>query len=696
MALAVTGHEVVAVVGWQDVLAVGDTLYACGAAGRFAASRDGGASWQPIEVGTPGGLHGLALAADGAVWLCGDAGYLARVHGGAPVTVELGTPTRLVRVYAVRDEIVVLGDEGTIRRWTEAGIATATPGGAVTALAITPRSWIAVGRAGFVARSPDGAWYSRITMPLALGAIDLAGVAMLADGRLIAVGDRGCVLLSTDDGRSWAGVAIGLAATTRLTSVRRWKGGAVIGTDAGVVARLRDDGAWQLEVAPPAPPPLPGAIDPDFDFEDDDDVAVVDDEDDEDDDDGDALDSDHEAAAVAIFDSAPVAKVALDDDDFDAAFASLAADPDPLPPIAIGRAHTAEHAAYAELVEPAPATDDDFDLDDDSGDDSAAAHGLHGVERALDPLYHGAEPWRHLTGEVAEPLHAISIYRRDLPTPHFHVVTYGFTELFDKDSDDLDVSGYGFELSLRIARCAGDDLEPTWAIELVRSLAGYVFATGNRFAIGHSLAPRTPLAPGHETAIAALAFADDPELGDIQSDHGRAEFLEVVGITADEHALVQDWSTESLVELLAARSPLLVTDLARRSILDDPHVAAEIHRRVRLEGSSEAVAFAPDLEAVVDGDTVCLVLAASFANVLARAMRGRLRHGRTYELRGRAWNVVLEPSDVLGYHADEDDARTVILTITPDVASELEATLDEPELGRHQLRSWSRLQVEVR
>ena len=50
-----------------------------------------------------------------------------------------------------------------------------------------------------------------------------------------------------------------------------------------------------------------------------------------------------------------------------------------------------------------------------------------------------------------DPLDGISAYRGENP-PHWHYVTFGFSELHEKRSKDREVSGWGFELSFRLKR----------------------------------------------------------------------------------------------------------------------------------------------------------------------------------------------------------------------------------------------------
>src|SRR6188474_1662536 len=55
--------------GLRDVLAVADSIWACGEWGQLAVSPDHGGSWDLIETDTKGCLFGLALGGDGALWV---------------------------------------------------------------------------------------------------------------------------------------------------------------------------------------------------------------------------------------------------------------------------------------------------------------------------------------------------------------------------------------------------------------------------------------------------------------------------------------------------------------------------------------------------------------------------------------------------------------------------------------------------
>jgi photosystem II stability/assembly factor-like uncharacterized protein/tetratricopeptide (TPR) repeat protein len=330
--------------------------------------------------------------------------------------------------------------------------------------------------------------------------------------------------------------------------------------------------------------------------------------------------------------------------------------------------------------------------------DEDESPGWAAIDRALEPVYHGAEPHAHYGTVVPymlggnDPIHGISIYLRDEPVPHFHFVTYGFTDLFTKETDDPAESGFGFELTLRLCRAPDERDVPMWALNFLQNLGRYVFGTGNRFGAGHKMGLNGPIALDHDTKITAIAFADDPELGDIESKFGKARFIQIVGITDAEYRLIQEWSTTGLVEILRKKLPVLVTDLARGSVLDDAVLAAEVRARVDAEGSSEDLTFGGEMKIDCEDERVRIELGALYAAALPRAMRGRLRHGRSYTLRGRERSLHLEPGDAASFTLDGD---CLTLVLPAPVTAEVEARLAAGLAGTYRFETWPALEIVV-
>lgn len=179
------------------------------------------------------------------------------------------------------------------------------------------------------------------------------------------------------------------------------------------------------------------------------------------------------------------------------------------------------------------------------------------------------------------PLRQVAVHRVG---EHWHLVTYGMSEMDEKESDDPEVSGWGFELTFRLA----DDPQqvPLWAVDFLTNLAAYVWSTGHPFAAGHHLDLRGPIQLDTDTPITAAAVVVDPVLGSLEGPFGLVEFLQVVGLTAAELELCRAWNTSGVLELLARHDPLMVTKLDRAEVIEPPSVRAEIDQRLAADGSA--------------------------------------------------------------------------------------------------------------
>jgi hypothetical protein len=282
--------------------------------------------------------------------------------------------------------------------------------------------------------------------------------------------------------------------------------------------------------------------------------------------------------------------------------------------------------------------------------------GWAAIDAALEPVYGSQEP-RHwgpilrwgLGGN--DPLEGISAYSSPKPL-HWHFVSYGLSELYGKETDDPEVSGWGIELTFRVRRY--DESEPpVWALSFLNNLARYVFTTGNVFDVGHHMDLNGPIALGQETAIRAIVFSKDPQLGAISTPHGEMTFLQVVGLTLDEYESVQTWDSDKFLELLSAQDPLLVTDLSRKSWLADAAFARDVDEGCRRDGSSQYVAFVAKAEWEV-GINARVTLGANAVRSLLRLLPQRLPFGRAFALVGEKQTIRFEPADAVSWLVEED------------------------------------------
>jgi hypothetical protein len=209
------------------------------------------------------------------------------------------------------------------------------------------------------------------------------------------------------------------------------------------------------------------------------------------------------------------------------------------------------------------------------------APGWAAIDHVLSRLYPGQVPHQFASKtaydlDSTSPLPAISVCEGRGPD-HWHYVTYGLTELFEKTSSRVDVSGFGFELTLRLPRRPDDDRPPVWALRLLQGLGGFVLAGHGPLDTGHVVDLGGPL-DADDSGLTGVVLVPDPQLGKVDGPHGSILFLAVFGLAPDEVEAMQAWDLRRKVGLVAEVEPLAITDPTRPPLREDRR-AAPIFRR---------------------------------------------------------------------------------------------------------------------
>ena len=165
-----------------------------------------------------------------------------------------------------------------------------------------------------------------------------------------------------------------------------------------------------------------------------------------------------------------------------------------------------------------------------------------------------------------DPLDGISIYDGG---DYWHFVTFGLSELFDKESSNPDVSGYGMEFTFKLKKdnYENEELELKGICGILQSIARITFTRGEIFKSYEYL--YTGQTQGIDTKgqsnITGFITIPDKELKSIDTPNGKVEFVEFIGVTDKELLAIQN--KELSVEDLYNKLGTDVTSYNRNSIL---------------------------------------------------------------------------------------------------------------------------------
>jgi len=330
--------------------------------------------------------------------------------------------------------------------------------------------------------------------------------------------------------------------------------------------------------------------------------------------------------------------------------------------------------------------------------DPEEAPGWAAIDGALEPIYGSEEPPFHYAPSAPaflsnDPLNGISVYKSNaFGRDHWHFITYGFSELYDKETDDPSTSGYGFELTIRVARDASEAEPSPWTFNFLQNLGRYVFSSGNVFEPGHYMNLNSPIAIGSETKIRGIAFMAEPELPKIATPNGSVEFIQIVGITEDEIRAIKRWDGRRFIESALEKLAGGVTDLARDSLLEDEEFARVVEARAEAEGSSTAILFPSVAHWQQHDGRTTVTLGANGVRDLVEVFPRRLRYGRDLTIMAGNTAIRFAPADQPAVDALDQD--NLDIHITPKAAEEVQAAV-RPVAGTYRFPSIPDVEIVV-
>lgn len=165
-----------------------------------------------------------------------------------------------------------------------------------------------------------------------------------------------------------------------------------------------------------------------------------------------------------------------------------------------------------------------------------------------------------------DPLDGISIYDGG---EYWHFVTYGLSELYDKETDDKDISGYGMEFTFKLKKdnYENEEAEIKCICGILQSIARITFTKGEIFNSYEYL--YTGQTQGIDTKmksnITGFITIPDKEISSIVTPNGKVDFVEFIGATNDELLALKNKNLD--VKTLYKKIGSDVTNYNRKSVI---------------------------------------------------------------------------------------------------------------------------------
>lgn len=204
-----------------------------------------------------------------------------------------------------------------------------------------------------------------------------------------------------------------------------------------------------------------------------------------------------------------------------------------------------------------------MDMPETSGWDAITQAMLALYPDQTDPIHYAPVLSYRMGGN--DPLDGISIYDGG---SYYHFVTYGFSELYEKESQHAAYSGLGFELTLKLKKdgIRKRDKEYKNICGILQTLARMSFEDGDIFS------PEEYIYTGQTTGIDADGNSQitgfltmEDALSTMDTPNGKVQFVQLVGATDAELKALVDGNTT--VSALLEKLPDGLTDYTRDSIL---------------------------------------------------------------------------------------------------------------------------------
>ena len=224
---------------------------------------------------------------------------------------------------------------------------------------------------------------------------------------------------------------------------------------------------------------------------------------------------------------------------------------------------------FDKLKKKAKAENDNNDV---SSTQEEVFHGWNAIKETFDNIYPEQFEPKHYGTLIKwkfggnDPLDGISIYDAG---DYWHFVTFGLSELYEKETDDLEWSGFGMEFTFKLKKDNYEDEEAEikGICSILQHISRITFTENTIFQPFEYLytGQKDGIDIQMKSNITGFITILDPQAGSINTPNGKVDFVQFIGVTDNElQALLhKEINVSDLFEKLGND----VTDYNRGSVI---------------------------------------------------------------------------------------------------------------------------------
>lgn len=211
-------------------------------------------------------------------------------------------------------------------------------------------------------------------------------------------------------------------------------------------------------------------------------------------------------------------------------------------------------------------------MDENYNNKDIKSEGWDAITKECERIYNNQKNPKHYAPLISwmlggnDPLDGISIYDGG---DYWHFVTYGLSELYEKETNNKEISGFGMEFTFKLKKenYEDEETEIKCICNILQQIARITFTKGEIFKEYEYLytGQTEGIDLNKESNIIGFITIPDVNFNSINTPNGKVDFIEFIGVTNAELVAIQN--KELNVKTLYEKIGSDITNYNRASVI---------------------------------------------------------------------------------------------------------------------------------